>query len=128
MLGAFGFDNPSNDAMARDLGKHAAALYGASFDNPINDFNARLMGTRTAAYALGRRSADDMLSNFTQGFGEGARARGGSESNGEMAELLKDIRHVLQNPAAFQLNIDGRELHSIIKRIDDKTRARGSAY
>jgi len=122
------FDNPINDTLAKDFGKHAAALYGASFDNPINDFNAKLMGTRTAAYSLGRRSADDMLSNFTQGFAEGARTRGETAKDSEIAELLKELKHALQNPAAFKLNIDGRELHSTIARLDDKIRARGSGY
>ena len=129
MLAGLGFDNPANDATARDFGRHAAMLYGASFDNPVNDLNAKLTGTRVAAYSLGRRSADDMVENFTKGFVQQAGTpAAGKQSDDELKGLLKDLKHALANPAPFNLMVDGREVHSIIQRIGDRKTARSEAY
>lgn len=138
-----GFDNPANDALAKAYGQYVA-IHRASFDVPLNDLNAKLAGARTAAYGMGRRSADDMVENFTAGFiqqGGADRSRRGI-SDDEVTEILKDLGNALENsaqalkdsqramsnPPPFQLTIDGRELNSVIQRIADRTKARQEGY
>jgi len=144
MLEGLGFDNPVNDRTARDFGKAAAMLKAASFDFPLNDLNAKLAGARTAAYSLGRRSADDMVENFTTGFiqqGGADRSKPGI-SDSEVTEILGDLKNALEssvksdarleralnNPPQMQLTIDGRELHSVIQRISDRVKSRQEGY
>lgn len=125
-----GFDNPVHDAMARQYGRHTAMMLGSSFDDPYNDFRAKLKGTDAAAYSLGRRSADDMLSNFQQGFIQGSQTANieGGTGNRELIGALSAIQSRLDNPPEFKLILDGRELHSKIFSRNDKLRARGDGY
>lgn len=128
MLAGLGFDNPVNDATAREFGRSAAMLYGASFDNPVNDLNAKLVGTRTAAYSLGRRSADDMVEHFTKGFVQEAGTGSARKEDDELKGLLKDLKHALGNPPEFRLIMDGRHVHSVIQPIHDRKMKRGESY
>ena len=78
-------------------------LSGMSFDNPANDAMSYKSG-KSSAYALGRRSARDMVNNFEKGFKE---AQGGSE-----------------RPIQLQVYLDGKEISSSVKQHIDKKVAR----
>lgn len=114
----FGFDNPVHDRLAQISGGNTAMLMGASFDDPYNDMKARLGGTYTASRDLGRRSAEDMLANFQAGFIQKSQSLG---NNGAEGQRSADV-------PKFQLIIDGRPLHAVLKRIDDSVASRDGSY
>lgn len=122
----FSFDNPTNDALARNYGRRVA-MAAASFDNPTNDIRSRMAGTRMASYSLGVRSAKDMLDNFESGFVASAKSQS-RETAGGNGELIDALKEVLSQPPQFQLIMDGREVHSRVQSLDDKRRRRGNAY
>jgi len=130
-LGLFGFDNPANDALAKAYGSSTAMMLGASFDNPRNDYKAKMAGAFRASTDLGQRSADDMLRNFQKGFTDRARATAGdgrAEADSETKDVLHELKKILSEPPSFNLQIDGRELHSVLERRNDRVRHRGDAY
>lgn len=136
LIGAkvLGFDNPVHDRLAQLSGGNAAMLMGASFDDPYNDMKAKLQGTYAASRDLGRRSAEDMLQNFQAGFiqrsqtvagGSGGDAEGvrreasNRTADDNLAGVLQRIEKRLGDNPQFQLFIDGRPLHAVLKKIDD---------
>jgi len=65
---SIGFDVPLHDAMAYRSG--AEALKATHFQNPNNDFLAAQRGSLDAARELGRRSAEDLVTEHARGFEE----------------------------------------------------------
>ena len=97
-------------AVGGGLALGAAALFSSSFDDPINDALARQAGLRQAqqraarsATVLGRRSAVDLRDNFEQGFV--------SETARQTSAPRGDAGPVIMNE--IKLVIGGQELKAI---------------
>jgi hypothetical protein len=127
---SLGFDNPVNDAMARTSGRNMAMLRGVKFDNPVNDMMARMSGANSSSYAVGRRSAKDLVDNFSKGFVEKANTIGdnGSRGNQDFDALVTALGNRLGSTPPLVLQIDGRELRGILKKLDDRLDSKNFAY
>jgi hypothetical protein len=125
-----GFDNPVNDAMARTSGRNTAMLRGVKFDNPVNDMMARMSGANSSSYAVGRRSAKDLVDNFSKGFVEKANTIGdnGSRGNQDFDALVAALGNRLGSTPPLVLQIDGRELRGVLKKLDDRLDGKKFAY
>jgi len=119
-----GFDNPKHDAIARSAG----FMYGASFDNPVSDMQARLRGTMSASEKLGERSAKDMVTHFSKGFEQGAGRQGNQVHDNQLQGVLSRLEKQLSETPQYNFYLDGQQLHASVRRRDDKTNFRRSAY
>ncbi len=108
-----GLDNPRHDMLARVAGAKAF-VSNASFDRVNNDLYSRLEGSRQASLALGMRSAQDLVNNFSVGFNESAKNISGNKNN-------------TSSNVKLQVFLDGKELASSIKVIDDRESFMGNA-